>query len=153
MGGVWVRAGEREGRQGGSIGLWSVWSRNYAVFYFAGKSFFFNIYEVFTSPEKEKRSTYYYWGKKANPIACTSYNLSLSRFITCFNKLLTWFGRCFRTNTLMKESWRNGPGVQFPGEPQRHSQNKSSPHTALWKHVLCVYSDRYTPPVKLPVQS
>ena len=33
---------------------------NYAVFYLAGKGFFFYIYDVITSPEKEKRSTYHY---------------------------------------------------------------------------------------------
>jgi hypothetical protein len=34
---------------------------NYAFFYFAGnRSFFIYIYEVFTSPEKEKRSTNHY---------------------------------------------------------------------------------------------
>jgi hypothetical protein len=30
------------------------------VFYFAGKRIFFYIYEVFTSPEKEKRSSIHY---------------------------------------------------------------------------------------------
>jgi hypothetical protein len=33
---------------------------NYAVFYLAGKGFFFYIYDVITSPEKEKRSTYHF---------------------------------------------------------------------------------------------
>jgi len=32
----------------------------YAVFYFARKRFFFYIYDVITSPDKEKRSTYHY---------------------------------------------------------------------------------------------
>jgi hypothetical protein len=32
----------------------------YAVFYFAGKIFFFYIYDVISSPEKEKRSVTYY---------------------------------------------------------------------------------------------
>jgi hypothetical protein len=33
---------------------------NYAVFYFAGKRFFFYIYEFFTSPGKRKRPTIHY---------------------------------------------------------------------------------------------
>jgi hypothetical protein len=42
--------------------LWSKKKKekNYAVFYFAGKRFFIYIYEVFTSLEKEKRSTIHY---------------------------------------------------------------------------------------------
>ena len=47
----WVRAGGREGRQGGRLGLWSLLrkkEKNYAVFYFPGKFFFFYIYEEIT---------------------------------------------------------------------------------------------------------
>ena len=69
------RAGERvKGWAEGWVG--EVWARgvygssslvklqkegeNYAVFYLAGKGFFFYIYDVITSPEKEKRSTYHF---------------------------------------------------------------------------------------------
>jgi hypothetical protein len=52
----------RNGYKGGCIGFSCEVKKkeeNYAVFYFAGKRFFFYIYEVFTSPEKEKRSNVY----------------------------------------------------------------------------------------------
>jgi hypothetical protein len=35
-------------------------AKNYAVFCFAGKRFFFYIYDVITSPEKEKSSANHY---------------------------------------------------------------------------------------------
>jgi hypothetical protein len=35
--------------------------KNYAVFYFTGKKIFFYIYDVITSPEKEKTSEHHYW--------------------------------------------------------------------------------------------
>jgi hypothetical protein len=39
--------------------------KNYAVFCFAGKRFFFYVYDVITSPEKEKSSERYYSEKQS----------------------------------------------------------------------------------------
>ena len=55
------RRGERKGEyRYSSLVKLKKRGENYAVFYFAAKRFCFYIYEVFTSPEKEKRPRLYY---------------------------------------------------------------------------------------------
>jgi len=62
MGGRRERA--RGEGQGGGIGLALLWSKkkggNYALFYFTGKRFFFNIYDVITWEKQKKSSANHY---------------------------------------------------------------------------------------------